>query len=248
MASSALTGPPPAPQRSHEVARSLESAILDGRFAVGSRLPSEGVLGKQFKVSRTVIREAIRQLSSRGLVSTRVGSGTYIIAYSSDNVRSALHYYSILNAEAKTYHELFELRFMIEVECVRRLADPGQEAALARVWEQLERMRHNLDNIGPFSIADLAFHRMIVEAAGNRLFSALMDALEPLLESYGQKTRPEKSWAEKTLRDHQEIFEAIRANRSADAVAAMQKHLRESLAHFDQIEESRKNPAPYTTG
>lgn len=236
-----LTSQPPnaeaplATQRSHEVARTLETAILSGEHAIGSRLPSEEKLGKQFGVSRTVVREAIQQLTSKGLITTKVGSGSYVTEYGADNLKSAFQYYSVLSADAKAYHELFALRFLIEIECVRCLTAPGQEQALSQVWEQLERMRRSVGNPLVFTAADIAFHKAVVDAAGNRLFSALFVSLQPLLERYVEVTLPEDGWSEKVLQDHQDIFEAIRSGREAAAVRALRHHLRDSLAHYDLV-------------
>ncbi|MBQ1764640.1 MAG: FadR family transcriptional regulator, partial [Aquincola sp.] len=58
-----------------QVASALETEIRAGRLAAGDKLPTEAVLVQQFGVSRTVVREAISRLKSRGLVDSRQGSG-----------------------------------------------------------------------------------------------------------------------------------------------------------------------------
>lgn len=226
----------PLPQRSQEVAQKLERAILAGDYAVGSRLPSEEKLGKQFKASRTVIREAIQQLNSRGLVTTRVGSGSYVTAYNPDNLRNALNYYSVLNAGPESYRELFDLRFLIETECVRRLTLSRDERGLARVWEQLERMHRNFTNNEIFAEADIAFHLTAVDVVGNHLFSALMSALQPLMLRYAKETQARAEHAglnEKTWAEHRDIFEAIRSGNEVKAVTTLRRHLQGSLVQFD---------------
>ena len=70
---------PPVRRRIHEsVAEQLRDAVLDGRFAVGKRLPPERELAVEFEVNRTSVREAIKVLEGLGLVRVRQGAGAIV--------------------------------------------------------------------------------------------------------------------------------------------------------------------------
>src|SRR5687768_998780 len=66
-----------APNLTDQVVAALRKRVEDGEFARGAKLPSEGELVAVYRVSRTVVREAMSQLRARGLVETRKGIGTF---------------------------------------------------------------------------------------------------------------------------------------------------------------------------
>jgi GntR family transcriptional regulator, transcriptional repressor for pyruvate dehydrogenase complex len=78
------------PRLSDTIAEQLLEAIVAGRFKEGDILPSERELGDQFGVSRTVIREAIRTLATRGVVEVQSGRGVRVIALDTTSVTEAM--------------------------------------------------------------------------------------------------------------------------------------------------------------
>ena len=78
------------PRLSDKVAAMMLETILSRRLRPGDRLPSERELGEQFGVSRTVIREAVRELVAKGVIEVRSGSGLRVAPVDASTVREAM--------------------------------------------------------------------------------------------------------------------------------------------------------------
>lgn len=142
------------------IAAQLARRILDGSLATGDRLPPERSLAESFSASRGTVREALRSLSARGLVSRRVGSGTFVI-YEPDAVDSDV-------SEITSPLELVEVRAAIEPQMARlavRIATARDMAVLERTVVDMEGEK---DPEG-FSLADEMFHLRLAEATHNPL-------------------------------------------------------------------------------
>ncbi|HEV7308481.1 FadR/GntR family transcriptional regulator [Ensifer sp.] len=150
-------------------AESLRAEILGGRWTVGERIPNETALTELLAVSRGTVREAVRILVSKGLLDARQGSGTY--------VRSTVDTSGALDRVKRSgLRDQWEARAALDVEAARL-------AALRHTPLDLERMTRLLNARGTvhdggreaFGQRDIAFHRSIVEASGNRAILELYD-------------------------------------------------------------------------
>lgn len=151
------------------VAESVRAEIVSGRWVVGERIPNEATLMEMLAVSRGTVREAIRALVSQGLLETRQGSGTY--------VKSVVDPTAALNRMKHAgLRDLWEARTALDAEAARL-------AAIRHTQADLDRMRGLLEARGTvaagrrddFIRRDIAFHRSIVEASGNRAMMELYD-------------------------------------------------------------------------
>ena len=155
----------------------LRASITDGTWSIGTRIPSEAELTAALGVSRPSVREGVRSLVQLGLLETRQGDGTYVIADDEAQValRRALH-----TADSR------------EVIRVRRALDAlaAREAAAARTPEQLDALAAHLsarrtaieraDTAG-FTEHDVAYHLAIAEASGNQLLSSIYASFDASL-------------------------------------------------------------------
>src|SRR5262245_17075358 len=112
-----------------EVADALEARILDGSFREGERIPTEAELTRSFGVSRTVVRDALRILEARGLVSVRRGSGTTVTGTSVDAYATAVA--TMLIQSDLTLGQVFEARAALEGQ-LALIAARNHTAAQAR--------------------------------------------------------------------------------------------------------------------
>lgn len=146
------------PQR---IARILTDAIVSGKLRPGDRV-SESAVARDLQVSRAPVREAARLVESAGLLTSQPNRGFFVRTFTADDVDS-----------------LYELRICIETEGAARLARNGASEAMPRLRRQIEAMLElaetgqTHEQIG----ADMAFHRMILEACGNRRFVAVFDQI-----------------------------------------------------------------------
>ncbi len=212
-------------QKSALVAERIEKSIMAGQFKVGERLPSEAQLGETFSTSRTVIREAIKQLNARGIVQTINGSGSYVIDFNVDELKASLHRYTTLIRPEVGYAEMFDLRIMIEAGCTQMLAENPSDEQLAPVAARVEEMRLCQDDVPAFADADISFHLSIVAATGNQLLIAIHSSLEPMMRQLAANMYRDVRKTSGLFREHAEIYEAMRRGDAAAAGQAMRTHL-----------------------
>jgi len=165
------------------VAQQLISAIKDGMFPIGSKLPSEFELAEQMGVSRPSIREALSALQAVGLIASRPGSGNYVLKVpSSEEEQDAPH---LIENEAGCL-EVMEARAILEppvAAYVAREHSPSEVAALRAVLAQMREEACKGEFVSYFE-ADKAFHRGLVDAAHNHLIT---EAIVPLVDTMDQR-------------------------------------------------------------
>ncbi|SDA98359.1 FadR/GntR family transcriptional regulator [Sinorhizobium sp. NFACC03] len=207
---------------------SLRAEILSGRWAVGERIPNETALTDLLAVSRGTVREAVRVLISKGLLDARQGSGTY--------VRSTVDTSGALDRVKRTgLRDQWEARAALDVEAARL-------AALRHTPEDLERMFKLLGARGTvadggrdaFGQRDIAFHRSIVEASGNKAIVELYDFFtSAILETIHSTLRGDLP--EPDDRAHAAIVEAIASGNPDQAAASVRAFMAPVLAELDRL-------------
>jgi GntR family transcriptional repressor for pyruvate dehydrogenase complex len=215
---------------SDQLASVLETQIGHGALRAGERLPAERELALQHGVSRTVVREAVHQLKSRGLLRSRQGLGVFV-------AEAPPHVALAFDAGA-----LGSIDAVVQVREVRRALE-GEIAALAALRAtrtQVAAMKAALREIdlqvaagGDGVDEDLRFHRALAEATGNRQFVRLMEFLEQYLRDAMRVTRgveaTRSDFMDAVRREHRAIVEAVALK---DAAAAR----RRALDHMTQGE------------
>jgi GntR family transcriptional repressor for pyruvate dehydrogenase complex len=205
---------------SNTVAAELEEMIMGHSYAVGDKLPSERALAEQFSVGRSSMREALRILEERGLVSIVHGVGVFVASDSSPEVREWL----TLGQDC-SIPELFEVR--LPLEC-----DVAALAAKKVTPDQAERLRQCLAaeaepglSDHEFILRDQAIHLEIVRTTANRLYIRLYERIADLLTMYSERVIVFPGRRETAHAGHAAIVEAIVNGRPDDARTAMKQHL-----------------------
>ncbi|MFF2370490.1 FadR/GntR family transcriptional regulator [Agromyces sp. NPDC058110] len=166
------------------VVENLREEITSGAWPIGSKIPTEARLVESLGVSRPSVREGVRSLVQLGLLETRQGDGTYVVA--DDETTIALS-----NALGRAVDT--------EVVAVRRALDvlAAREAALHRSADDLLLLRAALegrasavadDEVAAFVDHDVAFHVGIARASGNTLLAGLYASFEPSLRDSVART------------------------------------------------------------
>jgi GntR family transcriptional repressor for pyruvate dehydrogenase complex len=235
---------------SDRLAALLDAQIRTGQLLPGDRLPSEAQLADTHGVSRTVVREAVHQLKSRGLLRSRQGSGVYVAPPPLN--QSLAFDPTVLDSVDAVVH-VVEVRRVLEGE----IAALAAERASAT---QIKAMRKALLAIDAAGAAghdgvaeDLAFHRAIGQASGNPQFVLLMGFFEQYLREAMRITRGNEArrqdFMDAVRLEHQALVEAI-ASRDPDAA---RRCATEHLVHGEQrlIEGgviSKRRNAPVAPG
>ncbi|MDN4642161.1 FCD domain-containing protein [Agreia sp. PsM10] len=197
---------------SEQAARLLLDRIQAGEWEVGQKLPGETTLAPQLGVGRSTMREAIRQLAGRGILTTRQGSGVFVHAVVPVGDWDSF----VIRA---TIASILEARIAIECEAAALAAERRTRDDLLAIRTALARRGGEVVTIDARVDADMAFHRSIVTASQNELLTELFDtfaarsreAMVQMLELSGEPA----TQADQLV--HAEIVEAVAAH---DAVVA----------------------------
>jgi GntR family transcriptional repressor for pyruvate dehydrogenase complex len=213
---------------SDKVADMMLETILSDRLKVGDRLPSERELGEQFGVSRTVVREAVRALVTKGVIDVRSGSGLRVAAVDANAVSESMSLF--LRGGTLDFENVHEVRTLLEVHLAGLAAERATEEEVGLLRDIHERMRRETADVEAAARDDLEFHRAIARATHNDLFLLLMDSIGSSLidirrENLGSGSAP------MTLSQHEAILERIAVHDPEGARTAMHAHL-ESVASF----------------
>ncbi|MEO7115979.1 MAG: FadR/GntR family transcriptional regulator [Caldimonas sp.] len=197
---------------SDRLAARLGGQIDTGALRPGDRLPTEQRLAEAHGVSRTVVREAVHQLRSRGLVRSRQGSGVFVTAAPTEE---ALTLDLALIGSVDDVLRVREVRRALEAESAALAAERATRAQVAGLRKALRAIDRSTTEQRDGVVEDLAFHRLLAEAAGNPHFARLLEFL-------GQYTHEAMRVTRRNDATRTEFVEAVRAEHAAivDAIAA----------------------------
>ncbi|MCX7841281.1 MAG: FadR family transcriptional regulator [Anaerolineae bacterium] len=208
-----------------QVVAQIEKQILDGKLCCGDRLPTERELAQQFRVSRTVIREAVKALREKGLVQSHPGRGTFVTDGTARAARQSLELMLGVSASGDAT-ALMEVREILEPEIAARAAEratPEQIEAIRCVVTGMERALRDAD---AFVEGDLQFHLALAHATHNPLIPALLNPIVDLLREQRKRTF-RRGGAAHGQYHHKKILAAIERRDAEAARAAMRAHLQQ---------------------
>ncbi|MBY6161791.1 transcriptional regulator NanR [Mameliella alba] len=217
---------------SDQVLERLQERIASGVLAPGSQMPSERELMAEFGVGRPAVREAMQRLNDAGLISVSQGGRARINEIAAETaVRSMDTVARLLISGSPEYLEhLKEARTRFEIGMVETAARKATETDIAALRESVAFQRGKLggDDAQAFIYADIDFHIQIAEISGNPIYVALSEAMLNWLSAYHRHLLRWTGNEETTLREHQDIIDAIEARDPERAKQAMQRHLERS--------------------
>jgi DNA-binding FadR family transcriptional regulator len=213
------------------IADELADMIANGEFRPGDKLPNEPELSKRMQVSRTTLREALRILSTRGLVEVRRGIGTFVT-----QSRSIHADYDVLKIQDTNVNtkDLYEMRLMFEPQaayyaCLR--ASDEELDAIFRYGELNERMIRHQDPA--WDDSEQKFHNSIASATHNPFITALLPIFNRAIHHGIILAAEAPSVAEMTLHDHRVLMEYLRDRNPEGAKAAMYLHIINTMRAFN---------------
>ena len=228
---------------SHSVVEAIENSIRKNDLRPGMRLASELDLCSQFGVSRTVLREALRMLSGRGLIRIEKGRGIFVSELSAETVSTPLQMYLQQHSGDLKYIDLIKARQLIEPPI-------AAEAALHHTPDDAMQLQEDFDAMSSWTGGneelanlDLAFHQHIAIASGNSvvpLLIAPIHALMPQVKSSVHKVVEDAKYS--AIEWHRRILDAI-LERDPDAARInMEYHLVESGKHISRMLAVQTSP------
>lgn len=207
------------------VTQGIGQSIMQGRFPIGSTLPGDAELMEHFGVSRTALREALKTLAAKGLIESKTKVGTKVLDRPNWNMFDAdiLGWHLELGVDPQFLGWLFEIRQTLEPLACATAALRWTPSQLESMNRALQAMYQCEKNRQGFTKADLAFHQAILEASGNPFLQSIGSVIGAALATSFTISSPVSSDAQfkRVMRQHQDVFEAIKARDPQGASDAM---------------------------
>jgi len=224
---------------SSQVVDTIGGWILTGTVHSGQTLSSEQALSEQFGVSKTVVREAMKILAAKGLVTVRQGIGTTV------NPREEWQSYDpfilLHSGQGTSFDDLIQLRQIIEPEVAAMACERGRDQALLDQLGELVRKGGEVTTVEDHVRYDLEFHQALAAATGNQLLVIMMNSIGQFLRASRQALFRVPGAVQRSSDFHQEIYQAIERDDPAASRDAMRRHLL-------QVEEDSRRLATLEQG
>jgi GntR family transcriptional repressor for pyruvate dehydrogenase complex len=210
---------------SGQIAAAIRESIVSGALPVDERLPSEAELCEHFNVSRPTVREALKRLAAQNLIRTLRGATggafvnrlSYEDAYRQQITTSTL----LLSMNDVSFETACEARYAMERACVRLSAERRDADHLATMRAEIHRQGQPGLSDERFCDSDVAFHRALVDGAGNPVLSyhlaGAVEAMQPLMNMITFTARDRA----RIIALHTRIADAIEVRQADDADAAL---------------------------
>jgi len=197
--------------------------ISTGNLRPGDRLPPERELVEIFSISRPSLREAMRALSTLGIVESRHGGGTFVTDLDARTLLAPLDFF--LQLSQANLDDTFEGRRVIETEIARQAAIKARRADIVELNDMIAaHATVGEDPIG-FRILDSRYHEKLSAIAGNAVLQRIADGLYNMNLNLRRRATAEPGLIAQSTEDHAEIAAAIAAHDPERAAAAMEQHL-----------------------
>jgi DNA-binding FadR family transcriptional regulator len=210
---------------SAQIADAIRTAIVDGRLLVGDRLPSEAELADQHGVSRATVREALKRLAAQSLIRTERGAfgGAFInhLSYEEARPQQVTTSTLLLGMNAISFQVACEARYALERSCTALAAARRTDRLLDIMRAEIARQASPDLTDEAFCASDVAFHRALVDSAGNEVLSyhlaGSVEAMQPLMNMI---TFTARSRAE-IIKLHETILNGLEARDAASVDTAL---------------------------
>lgn len=202
-----------------QIVNELGLAIVRGKYGAENSFPIEADLCEQFGVSRSVLREAVKMLTSKGLLRARPRQGTWVQQEEAWNLLDpdVLRWLLERKFSIDLLSDFTEVRLAIEPQAAAFAAVRATDVEKQAIADALDRMQSAEYGDDDPLLSDIAFHVAILEASGNRFFGQLKDLVETALRISIRLTNQYKGVALASVADHRKVYDAINAGDAESA-------------------------------
>ncbi len=230
----------------------LGEAIVGGRYAPGSAIPPEPMLCEELGVSRTVVREAVKSLVAKGLVSTGPKVGTRVLKDDHWNWfdPDVIIWKSKAGLTPEFLRDLQDLRRVVEPAAVRLAAERATPADIAEIEIAFAGMKRAVEEGGDYVTHDLRFHQGLLRACHNRMLGQMSKALSALLRTSFEISTTRKDGPRNSLPLHRAVLDAVIDHNPVKAEKAILVLIDGARGDIEEVLASRRRlprlntPAP----
>lgn len=220
----------------HDIVQRLGQEIVCGVYGAQNPFPIEAELCRRLGVSRSVLREAVKMLTTKGLLNARPRQGTWVEPESNWNLLDpdVLRWFLERKFSPTLLLEFTQVRLAIEplaAFMAARLAGPEAKASIAAALDRMKAAERGEDD--PLE-SDIAFHVAILRASGNRFLTQMRDLIDVALRTSIRLTNRRKGVRLASVSDHQRVADAILAGDAEAASQAMRDLMLEALTLIEK--------------
>ena len=210
-----------------QVADTIRQRIVEGKLPVGTRMPSGAAMAEEIGVSVSVVREALSRLQTLGLVETRHGFGTTVVASSESATGFRIGNYGTW--EPRMLAQLFDFRIDVEAAACMHAAAIATTADVTTLRRALRAISRSISKGTSGTDADMAFHVAIARTSRNvyrlQLIEYLNNEIHDAIDIARRNSARRPGLPEIVLREHEAVVLAIERRDEIGAGRAMRKHL-----------------------
>ena len=228
--------------RTQALVERLGQDVVSGAYAGSKGFPIEAQLCKQLGASRSILREAVKMLTAKGLLGARPRHGTWVRPEEEWNLLDpdVLRWLLDRKFSLTLLAEFTEVRLAIEPTAAQIAAYNATPATIAPIRHAIDRMRAAKAGKDDPLDSDIAFHVAVLKATGNRFFAQLEELIDTALRISIRLTNRTKGVALGDVTAHEKVLDAIAARKADQARALMEELLSEVM---DLINEAKSAPA-----
>jgi GntR family transcriptional regulator, transcriptional repressor for pyruvate dehydrogenase complex len=209
----------------------FQQMLSDGVLTPGTKLPPERELAAYFKVARSSLRQALKVLEILGVITQKVGDGSYLNPDASLVLAVPMEFLFLL--DDTTVEELSEFRFIMEPALAAKAAERANSADIALLHQSIADLENSQGDPLKLVASDLLFHRAIFQASGNRLTGRLFHTIHRAMLNMITMTSKLVD-IEHTAAFHKTILGAIEKRDGESASRLMTAHLVDASALLAQ--------------
>ncbi|MGH4038219.1 MAG: FadR/GntR family transcriptional regulator [Sphaerochaeta sp.] len=226
-----------------QISDSIKDSIIEGKFAIGEKLPTEQKLCDVLGVSRSSLREALKELQAQGFIELKVGKGAFVSDNEPHDYESLRQWFK---EAAPTLEEYTQVRVVIEPQIASEAAyrgTPEEKQQLLNIHESFVKAE-KIGNTSQMANIDEKFHTYIFKMAKNSVFKQINEFLNVGLRPYRIRSIALKTTSKNTVEEHYKICLAINNGNGKEAKIAMENHLKKSKSEIQYIASSYNPEQP----
>lgn len=217
---------------SERVAHEIAQQIITNDLPEGTKLPPEREMLESIGVGRTSLREALRLLESRGVITIRSGpgGGPSVRRPRPSDLSEALTL--ILQFEKASMSDILHAREALEPVLTALAMERADDEVLERLQESVDRIMADLSNHDLFLEQNRVFHATIAEASGSVALRIFLETLKSIADGAAVGVEYDARRRRAVAEAHQRIIDAMRDGDTLRAVQAMQAHIGEARSYW----------------
>lgn len=206
----------------HSIVQDLGAGIVTGRF-LGEQFPTESELCERYGAARTVLREAVKMLTAKGLITSRPRQGIRIAPEDHWNLLDpdVLHWLLERKFSLPLLLEFTQIRLFVEPGAAALAAEAASEPEKEAIRKAIERMYAAERGDDDPLASDIEFHVAVLQASNNRFFRQMREMISTALQVSIMRTNEIKGVKLASARDHDKVAKLILAGKPSAAADAM---------------------------